>query len=44
VLETCGREAESRQAAQSGLALYERKGNLAAASRARLLIDRQGDD
>jgi hypothetical protein len=44
VLETCDREAESRQAARAGLALYERKGNLAAATRARSLLDRQGDD
>jgi hypothetical protein len=43
VLETCGREAESRQAARTGLALYERKGNLAATARARSLLDRQGD-
>ena len=44
VLDTCGREAQSRQATRAGLALYERKGNLAAAARARSLLDRQGDD
>ena len=43
VLRICEREEESEQAARAGLALYERKGNAAAAARARALLgDRQG--
>ena len=43
VLRTCGRPEESDRATRAGLALYERKGNVAAAARARsLLADRPG--
>jgi tetratricopeptide (TPR) repeat protein len=39
VLRVAGRDAEARDAVRSALALYEAKGNLAAAGRARALLD-----
>jgi hypothetical protein len=39
VLANCGRAEDSEQAAGAGIALYERKGNVAAAAQA---FDREG--
>jgi len=45
VLRTCDRPEEAEQASRAGLALYELKGNAAAAARARsLLTDRSGGE
>jgi class 3 adenylate cyclase/tetratricopeptide (TPR) repeat protein len=42
VLRACGRTSDSERAIRTGLSLYERKGNAAAASRARALLSDRG--
>jgi hypothetical protein len=42
VLWLAGRPEEGERSAREGLALYETKGNVAAAARARALLDGQG--
>ncbi|MEN3279789.1 MAG: hypothetical protein V7607_929 [Solirubrobacteraceae bacterium] len=42
VLRACGRASDSERAIRTGLSLYERKGNAAAASRARALLRDRG--